>query len=59
MMPDLEIYAATVLGAFGATLGLLGTLIAVTVWQGGRARVRLARAEAAFGSPAPERPFHG
>lgn len=50
MMPDLETYAVTVLGSFGATLGLLGGLVAVTVWQGARTRARLAQAEAAFGS---------
>ncbi len=38
MMPDLGKYAFTVLGAYGASLGLIAVLVAVTLWQGARAR---------------------
>ena len=36
MMPDLGKYAGTVLGAYGAALGLLVALVALTLWQGAR-----------------------
>jgi heme exporter protein D len=38
MMPDLGKYAVTVLGAWGATLGLLAALIAVTLWRGAKVK---------------------
>lgn len=38
MMPDLGKYAFTVLAAYGASLALIGLLIAVTLWQGARAK---------------------
>lgn len=45
-MPDLGKYAATVLGAYGATLALLVGLVVVTWLQARRARARLDEAEA-------------
>ena len=38
MIPDLGKYAFSVLAAYGATLGLIAGLIAVTLWQGARAK---------------------
>jgi heme exporter protein D len=38
MMPDLGKYAFTVLAAYGASLGLIAVLVAVTLWQGARAK---------------------
>lgn len=45
MMPDLGKYAVSVLGAYGATLGLIGLLVAVSLWQGARAKRALAALE--------------
>lgn len=45
MMPDLGKYAATVLGAYGATILLLLGLVALTWAQSRRARARLEEAE--------------
>lgn len=47
MIPDLDRYAGTVLGAYGVTLGLLALLIAVSVMRAVRVRRALARAEQA------------
>jgi heme exporter protein D len=38
MMPDLGKYAASVLGAYGASLGLIAALVAITLWQGAKAK---------------------
>ncbi len=45
-MIDLGKYAATVLGAYGVSLLLIGGLIALTLWQGARVRRALAQVEA-------------
>ena len=45
-MPDLGKYAGTVLGAYAAALVLLAVLVAVTLWQGAKARRALAAVEA-------------
>jgi len=44
MMPDLGKYATEVLTAYGATLVLLGLLVALTVWRGRRVRTQLEQA---------------
>ena len=46
VIPDLGRYAATVLAAYGVTLGLLAGLVAVSLWRGARVRRRLAILEA-------------
>ena len=46
MIPDLGRYTATVLAAYGVTLGLLAGLVAVSLWRGARVRRRLAILEA-------------
>ena len=46
MMPDLGKYGATVLGAYGLSLGLIVALVVWVLWRGNRVRVALARAEA-------------
>ena len=45
MMPDLDRYAGTVLGAYGVTLALLGLLVLVTLCRATRVRRRLERLE--------------
>lgn len=45
MMPDLGKYAVTVLSAYGAALGLLLALVAVTLWQGARMKRALDEVE--------------
>lgn len=45
-MPDLDRYAATVLGAYAVTLVLLGALVAASWWRAAAVRRALARAEA-------------
>lgn len=45
MMPDLGKYAFSVLAAYGASFVLIGGLIAVTLWQGARAKRALAALE--------------
>ena len=45
MMPDLGVYAGTVLAAYAASLGLIGVLLVVSLWQARRARAALVRAE--------------
>ncbi len=47
MIPDLDRYAGTVLGAYGVTLVLLALLIAVSVMRAARVRRALAQAEQA------------
>lgn len=44
-MPELGKYAATVLGAYGAALGLLVALVVASLWRGRRVRADLARVE--------------
>ena len=44
-MVDLGKYAATVLGAYGATLALLALLVAATIWRGRKLRRALAEQE--------------
>ena len=46
-MPELGKYAATVLGAYGAALGLLVALVVASLWRGRRVRADLARSAAA------------
>ncbi len=46
MMPDLDRYAGTVLGAYGVTLGLLALIVAVSWWRAVKVRRRLAQLEA-------------
>jgi heme exporter protein D len=46
MMPDLDRYAATVLGAYLVTLVLLALLVGLSVWRAARVKRRLAQAEA-------------
>jgi heme exporter protein D len=48
-MPDLGGHAATVLGAYGVTLGLIGLLVAASWRQSVAAKRRLAEAEARRG----------
>lgn len=48
-MPDLGKYAVTVLGAYGATLLLLGGLVMTTWLRARSVRRRLAQAEARKG----------
>ena len=48
-MIDLGKYAATVLGAYGVSLALIGGLIALTVWRGARIRRALAQLEVRMG----------
>ena len=45
MMPDLDRYAGTVLGAYGVTLALLALLVAWSWWRAVRVRRALAEAE--------------
>jgi heme exporter protein D len=45
MMPDLDRYAGTVLGAYGVTLALLGLLVLVTLRRATQVRRRLERLE--------------
>jgi heme exporter protein D len=45
-MPELDRYAATVLGAYAVTLLLLALLVAVTWWRSSRVRRSLAAFEA-------------
>lgn len=45
MMPDLGKYAGTVLGAYGAALGLLVALVVLTLWQGARMKRALDEVE--------------
>ncbi|MFT3972300.1 MAG: heme exporter protein CcmD [Amaricoccus sp.] len=49
MIPDLGKYAATILGAYGVTLVLLGGLVLASWRRSARARAELARLEAARG----------
>jgi heme exporter protein D len=46
MMPDLDRYAGTVLGAYGVTLALLALIVAVSWWRAVQVRRRLAHLEA-------------
>ncbi|MGL6211832.1 MAG: heme exporter protein CcmD [Paracoccaceae bacterium] len=46
MIPDLGKYAGAVLGAYGASVALLVVLVAVSLWQAGRMKRRLAEVEA-------------
>ncbi len=46
MMPDLDRYAGTVLGAYGVTLAILALLVAWSWWRSARVRRALAEAEA-------------
>ena len=45
MMPDLDRYAGTVLGAYGVTLALLALLVGLSWWRAVHVRRRLAEAE--------------
>ncbi len=46
MMPELGKYAVAVLASYGATLGLLAALVALTLWQGARMKRALEVVEA-------------
>lgn len=46
MMPELGKYAFAVIASYGATLGLLAGLVALTLWNGARVRRRLDAVEA-------------
>jgi heme exporter protein D len=48
MMPELDRYAATVLGAYAVTLALIVLLVGLSVWRAVRVKRQLARAEAAL-----------
>jgi heme exporter protein D len=48
-MPDLGKYAFAVLWSYAATFALLALLVALTLWQGARAKRVLAMAEAGVG----------
>lgn len=48
-MPELGKYAFAVLGSYAATFVLLALLVALTLWQGKRAKQALAAAEAGMG----------
>lgn len=45
MMPDLGKYAFTVLGAYGASIGLLAALVALSLWRGAKVRRQLEQIE--------------
>lgn len=49
MMPELGKYAFAVLASYGASVLLLGAVIALSLWQGGRVKRALAEAEARQG----------
>lgn len=44
-MPELGKYAVAVLGAYGVTLGVLGLLVAQSLWRGARVKAQLRSAE--------------
>jgi heme exporter protein D len=46
MIPDLDKYAGTVLGAYGVTIALIAGLVALSFWRSARTRDALARFEA-------------
>ena len=46
MMPDLGRYAVAVLSSYGASIGLLVAVVALTLWQGRRVKRQLAEVEA-------------
>lgn len=46
MMPDLDRYAGTVLGAYGVTLAVLALLVGASWWRAVRVRRALAETEA-------------
>ncbi|MCK0120805.1 heme exporter protein CcmD [Loktanella sp. F6476L] len=45
MMPDLGAYAFEILMSYGISLGLLGGLIGLSIWQGRRVKAALERIE--------------
>lgn len=49
MMPELGKYAFAVLASYGASLGLLAAVIALSLWQGARVKARLREVEARQG----------
>lgn len=52
MMPDLGKYAFAVLASYGASLGLLLVIVALSVWQGKRVKRQLAEVETRAGERA-------
>ena len=46
MIPDLDRYAGTVLGAYALTIALLALLVGVSWWRAARVRRELADTEA-------------
>ncbi len=49
MMPELGKYAVAVLSAYGAGIGLIAALVAVSLWQSRKVRAALRAAEARRG----------
>lgn len=49
-MPELGKYAFAVLASFGATVAILGALVALTLWQGRRIKRQLREVEARQGA---------
>jgi heme exporter protein D len=46
MIPDLDGYAATVLGAYGVAFALIGLLVAASWWRSARVQRDLSHVEA-------------
>jgi heme exporter protein D len=44
-MPELGKYAVAVLSSYGAAIGLIAALVALTLWQGGRVKRALDEVE--------------
>lgn len=49
MMPDLGKYAFAVLASYGASIGLVAALVALSFWQRARVKKALAEVEARGG----------
>lgn len=49
MIPDLDRYAGTVLGAYGVTIGLLLGLVLASCWRAARVKRALAEIERTTG----------
>lgn len=50
MIPELGKYAFAVLSSYGASVGLLVALVAMSIWQGRRVKRELAEVEARQGN---------
>lgn len=53
MMPDLDRYAATVLGAYGVSIALLALLVLLSLWRAARVRRELDTVERQIGRGRP------